>query len=72
MDKVMLNAKAYSASSATSPLAPASIQRRDPTPHDVEIQILFCGVCHTDLHIARNEWGARLIPVCRAMKSSGA
>lgn len=62
MDKVMLNAKAYSASSATSPLAPASIQRRDPTPHDVEIQILFCGVCHTDLHIARNEWGGTTYP----------
>jgi len=62
MDKVMLNAKAYSAQSATSPLAPASIQRRDPTPHDVEIQILFCGVCHTDLHITRNDWKGTTYP----------
>ncbi len=59
----MSNAKAYSASSATSPLAPFSIQRRDPTPHDVQIQILFCGVCHSDLHTARNEWHNSVHPV---------
>lgn len=58
----MLNAKAYSALSAISALAPASIQRRDPTPHDVQIQILFCGVCHTDLHITRNEWHGTTYP----------
>jgi alcohol dehydrogenase (NADP+) len=50
------NAKAYAASSATSPLAPATIPRRDPTAHDVEIDILFCGICHSDLHQVRNEW----------------
>ncbi len=49
--------KAYSATSATSPLASATIPRRDITDRDVQIEILFCGVCHSDLHFARNEWG---------------
>ena len=52
----MFNAKAYSATSPKSPLAATRIQRRDPTPHDVQIEILFCGICHSDLHQARNEW----------------
>jgi uncharacterized zinc-type alcohol dehydrogenase-like protein len=52
----MYNAKAYSAASATSPLALTKIKRRDPTEHDVQIQILFCGICHSDLHQVRNEW----------------
>jgi alcohol dehydrogenase (NADP+) len=54
----MLNAKAYSASSATSPLAPTVIARRHPTESDVQIEILFCGICHSDLHMARNEWSS--------------
>jgi uncharacterized zinc-type alcohol dehydrogenase-like protein len=52
----MPNAKAYSAASATSPLASTRIVRRDPTENDVQIEILFCGVCHSDLHQVRNEW----------------
>src|SRR3954447_21640703 len=52
----MANAKAYAAASATTPLASATIPRRDPTEHDVEIEILFCGICHSDLHQVRNEW----------------
>jgi alcohol dehydrogenase (NADP+) len=52
----MPNAKAYAAASATSPLASDAIPRRDPTERDVEIEILFCGVCHSDLHQVRNEW----------------
>jgi uncharacterized zinc-type alcohol dehydrogenase-like protein len=52
----MYNAKAYSAASATSPLASSKITRRDPTEHDVQIEILFCGICHSDLHQVRNEW----------------
>jgi alcohol dehydrogenase (NADP+) len=52
----MYNAKAYSAGSATSPLASTTITRRDPTEHDVQIEILFCGICHSDLHQVRNEW----------------
>ena len=52
----MYNAKAFSAVSATSPLASATIARRDPGAGDVQIEILFCGVCHSDLHQVRNEW----------------
>src|SRR5579871_3334817 len=52
----MHKAKAYSATSATSPLAKTTITRRDPTDQDVEIEILFCGICHSDLHTVRNEW----------------
>ena len=52
----MYNTKAYSAASATSPLASTKIQRRDPTERDVQIEILFCGICHSDLHLVRNEW----------------
>ncbi|WP_193193385.1 NAD(P)-dependent alcohol dehydrogenase [Nostoc sp. MG11] len=52
----MYNTKAYSAVSETSPLASTTIARRDPTEHDVQIEILFCGICHSDLHSVRNEW----------------
>ncbi len=52
----MYKAKAYSAGSATSPLASTTITRRDPTERDVQIEILFCGICHSDLHQVRNEW----------------
>ena len=58
----MTKAKAFAASSATSPLAPFSFERRDPGPLDVQIEILFCGVCHSDLHTARNEWGGTTYP----------
>jgi uncharacterized zinc-type alcohol dehydrogenase-like protein len=54
----MFNAKAYSVASAKSPFAATAIARRDPTAHDVQIEILFCGVCHSDLHTARNEWSS--------------
>src|SRR5207248_373837 len=48
--------KSYAAQSPSSPLAPLTIARRDPGARDVEIDILFCGVCHSDLHTARDEW----------------
>jgi uncharacterized zinc-type alcohol dehydrogenase-like protein len=51
-------AKAYAAASAKSPLAPMTISRRDPGEHDVQIEILFCGICHSDLHTVRGEWSA--------------
>jgi len=57
----MYKTKAYAAASATSPLAPAAISRRDPTEHDVQIEILFCGICHSDLHLVRGEW-SELMP----------
>ena len=54
----MYNAKAYSATSETSPVSSTIITRRDPTPNDVQIEVLFCGICHSDLHQIRNEWSA--------------
>ena len=51
-------AKAYAAANANSPLASITIPRRDPGEHDVQIEILFCGICHSDLHTVRNEWSA--------------
>jgi uncharacterized zinc-type alcohol dehydrogenase-like protein len=59
----MYNAKAYSAVSGTAPLAPTTIARRDPNEYDVQIEILFCGVCHSDLHSARNEWTGTIYPI---------
>lgn len=55
--------KAFAAHSATTPLEPWTLDRRDPKPHDVQMEILFCGVCHSDLHFARNEWGFTEFPV---------
>lgn len=54
---------AYAAQDATSPIAPFTIERREPGPHDVEIEILYCGVCHSDIHQARNEWGNSIFPM---------
>jgi alcohol dehydrogenase (NADP+) len=56
----MYHAKAYAAQSATSPVAQTKINRRDPSENDVQIEILFCGICHSDLHTVRNEWAAFL------------
>src|SRR6202050_4315808 len=52
----MYKTKAYSATSAQSALAGTTIPRRDPGEYDVQIEILFCGICHSDLHSVRNEW----------------
>ncbi len=54
---------AYAAQSPQTPLAPFTIQRRAAGPHDVAIEILYCGVCHSDLHMARNEWKQTIYPV---------
>ena len=54
---------AYAAQSAETPLAPFVIQRRKPGPHDVQLEILYCGVCHSDVHMARNEWRQTIYPV---------
>jgi uncharacterized zinc-type alcohol dehydrogenase-like protein len=53
----------YAARSAEAPLAPFRFERRRPGPKDVRIEILYCGVCHSDLHIARNEWNSTIYPV---------
>lgn len=58
----MYTTKAYSAQSETSPLASFSFQRRDSRPQDVQIEILYCGVCHSDLHQVRNEWHNTIYP----------
>ncbi|HVM93809.1 MAG TPA: hypothetical protein VMT67_13395 [Terriglobales bacterium] len=49
-------AKAFGATSANSPLAATTVRRRTPGPTDVKIDILYCGVCHSDLHQTRGEW----------------
>lgn len=54
--------KAFSTPAAESPLGPATIERRKPTPTDVQVEIIYCGVCHSDLHFARNEWGFTQYP----------
>jgi uncharacterized zinc-type alcohol dehydrogenase-like protein len=58
----MTTAKAYGVKSDATPLVPLSIERRDPGTLDVEIDILFCGVCHSDIHTARGEWGTPQYP----------
>jgi alcohol dehydrogenase (NADP+) len=58
----MYDSKAYSATSAASGLAPTTITRRDPGAKDVRIEILFCGICHSDLHYSRNEWPGTVYP----------
>ena len=58
----MYNAKAFAALTQTSPLTSFNFQRRTPGAHDVQIEILYCGVCHTDVHIARNEWHGTTYP----------
>src|SRR5436189_4699092 len=56
MQATTYKAKAYSSASETSPLISTTIPRRDPTERDVQIEILFCGICHSDVHSVRNEW----------------
>ncbi|OZB59059.1 MAG: hydroxyacid dehydrogenase [Lysobacterales bacterium 14-68-21] len=58
-----LNIRGFAAQSATTPLAPHSFERREPRADDVVIDILYCGVCHSDIHQARNEWGGSLYPM---------
>src|SRR6478672_303834 len=61
--KAGLKTPAYAAKSAKSPLGPFSIERRTPRPHDVLIDILYCGVCHSDIHQVRDEWGGSIFPM---------
>ncbi|WP_211092665.1 NAD(P)-dependent alcohol dehydrogenase [Chitinophaga varians] len=59
----MIETKAYAAQSATTPLGPWNFQRREVGPHDVQIEILYCGVCHSDIHQVRDEWGGSIYPM---------
>ena len=58
----MIVSKAYAAPSATKPLQPYRLERRDPRPDDIVIEIAYCGVCHSDIHTARSEWGPTTYP----------
>ena len=62
MDVPARQVKAFGTKAADAPLAQLNIPRRSPNPHDVEIEILYCGVCHSDLHTARNEWHGTVYP----------
>ena len=59
----MLTASAYAATAATEPLSPITINRRDPGPQDVLIEIKYCGICHSDIHHARGERGPEPYPL---------
>jgi alcohol dehydrogenase (NADP+) len=59
----MIPVKGYAAHSAGTPLAPYHFERREPGPHDVQFDILYCGVCHSDIHQARDEWHGSIFPM---------
>jgi len=67
----MTTVNAYAAQSATSPLAPFSFERRDPGPHDVVIDIAYCGICHSDVHAVRDEWGGTRFPIVPGHEIAG-
>lgn len=59
----MPSSKGYAAQNAQSPLAPYTFSRREPGATEIAVEILYCGVCHTDLHMVRNEWGQSIYPM---------
>src|SRR5437899_1328346 len=59
----MLPTRGYATKGPTSILEPFSFERREPGPHDVLIEILYCGICHSDIHQARDEWGGSIFPM---------
>jgi uncharacterized zinc-type alcohol dehydrogenase-like protein len=59
----MIATKGFAAKEATAPLGPFEFERREPGPYDVQIEILYCGVCHSDIHQVRNEWGGTMYPI---------
>jgi uncharacterized zinc-type alcohol dehydrogenase-like protein len=65
---VLMNTKAYAALDAVTPLVPFSFDRRQLREDDVQVQILYCGVCHSDLHQVRNEWNNSIYPMVPATK----
>lgn len=67
----MIQAKGIAAFSATEPLGPFSFTRRDPLDHDVLIDIKFCGICHSDIHTVRSEWGEAMYPVVPGHEIAG-
>jgi len=67
----MVKVKGYAALAARAPLAPYSFERREPRKHDVAIDIQYCGICHSDIHQARGEWGDKLFPMVPGHEISG-
>src|SRR5690554_2644460 len=67
----MIKSFGYAALAADAPLAPHRFERREPQPQDVQIEIEYCGVCHSDLHAARNEWGNTVYPVVPGLEIVG-
>ncbi|MEV4419870.1 NAD(P)-dependent alcohol dehydrogenase [Patulibacter sp. NPDC049589] len=67
----MSNASAYGGTSATDPLSALTIERRDVGPHDVHIDIKFCGICHSDIHTVRGEWGEIQYPLVPGHEIAG-
>lgn len=67
----MIQAKGYAAPKAKAPLAPFSFERRDPQEHDVSIEIRFCGICHSDIHQVRDEWGGSEFPMVPGHEIAG-
>jgi alcohol dehydrogenase (NADP+) len=63
VERTKLETPAYAAQDAKSALAPWTIDRREPGSHDVLIDIVYCGVCHSDIHQARDEWGGSIFPM---------
>src|SRR6187402_3849118 len=59
----MIEVRGFAAKSATTPLVPFTFQRREPGEHDVRIEILYSGVCHSDLHQAKGDWGNSVFPM---------
>jgi uncharacterized zinc-type alcohol dehydrogenase-like protein len=66
-----MKTNAYAAQNATTPLAPFTFERRELGEDDVQIEILYCGVCHSDLHTVRSEWQGTTYPCVPVMKLSG-
>jgi uncharacterized zinc-type alcohol dehydrogenase-like protein len=67
----MIQAKGFAALSAKAPIAPYSFERRDPRASDVVIDIKYCGICHSDIHQARDEWGGSVFPMVPGHEIAG-
>jgi alcohol dehydrogenase (NADP+) len=67
----LLEAKAYAAKSVKAPLEPFVVARRELRPHDVGIEVKFCGICHSDIHQARDEWGGSIFPMVPGHEVAG-
>jgi uncharacterized zinc-type alcohol dehydrogenase-like protein len=67
----MTKARAYAAMTPSAPLVPYTVERREPGPKDVSIEIAYCGICHSDVHTARGEWGEGIFPVVPGHEIAG-